>query len=146
MVLSIRNTTIATISTTSLLFSRVRERLRRSKDSVTVFRCLRTGNGAIVLPAALLTSEDESSGKRVYRPLVKICGLIPIAIRNFVFSGSRLGSYLELAIEPTHSNTQSIARIGRLSNFQRWPSMLSENGNSHSRWVYFGKCPRAPSS
>jgi len=30
---------------------------------------------------------------------------IPIAIRNFVFSGSRLGSYLEVAIEPTHSNT-----------------------------------------
>jgi len=33
-------------------------------------------------------------------------GYIPIAIRNFVFSGSRLGSYLEVAIEPTHSNTE----------------------------------------
>ena len=32
--------------------------------------------------------------------------IIPIAIRNFVFSGSRLGSYLEVAIEPTHSNTE----------------------------------------
>jgi len=33
-------------------------------------------------------------------------GFIPIAIRNSVFSGSRLGSYLEVVIEPTHSNTE----------------------------------------
>ena len=48
---------------------------------------------------------------RVGRSLLPTTGavaneIIPIAIRNFVFSGSRLGSYLEVAIEPTHSNTE----------------------------------------
>gem|GEM_PF-4372148 len=46
---------------------------------------------------------------------------IPIAIQNFVFSGSRLGSYLEVVIEANRKQYCSIARIGRLSNFQRWP-------------------------
>gem|GEM_PF-4960075 len=41
-----------------------------------------------------------------YAHIIKSALGIPIAIRNFVFSGSRLGSYLEVAIEPTHSNTE----------------------------------------
>ena len=56
------------------------------------------------------------------KTVIFICdGYIPIANENSRIYGSRLWSYLEVAIEANRKRYWSIARIGRLSDFQRWP-------------------------
>ena|GEM_PF-5109521 len=61
-------------------------------------------------------------------------GSIPITIRNFVFSGSRLGSYLEVAIEPTRSNTEVLRGLAIEELSKMAPRCFQKNEISNCDW------------